>query len=144
MHKLLLELIVNAARAAGTGSRVTLTLAQRERRAVLTLSGPAADDGRPLTLLLSGSDAKGRIPKPGEGAGTGLLLAQRIVALHGGTLMMERMDGMRSIVALPLTEKDGHIAVHTSRQDYSGGFSGELVALSDLLPDSAFAFLELE
>jgi len=144
LHKLLLELVVNAARAAGKGGRLTLTLARRERRAVLTLSGPGADDGRPLTRLLSGDDTQGRIPKPGEGAGTGLLLAQRIVSLHGGTLMMERMDGMRSIVALPLAEKGGHISVHTPRRDYSGGFSPELVALSDLLPDAAFSNLELE
>jgi signal transduction histidine kinase len=144
LRKLLLELIVNAARAAGKGGRLTLTLARRERRAVLTLSGPSTDDGRPLTRLLSGDDTQGRIPKPGEGAGTGLLLAQRIVSLHGGTLMMERMDGMRSIVALPLTEKSGHLPVHTPRRDYSGGFSPELVALSDLLPDTAFAALGLE
>lgn len=144
LRKLLLELMVNAARAAGKGGRITLALARRERRAVLTLSGPGADDGRPLTRLLSGDGAEDRIPKPGEGAGTGLLLAQRVVSLHGGTLMMERMDGVRSIVALPLAEKDGHIPVRTSRQDYTGGFSAELVALSDLLPDSAFSALEVE
>lgn len=144
LRKLLLELVVNAARAAGKGGRITLALARQERRAVLTLSGPGADDGRPLTRLLSGDDTRDRIPRPGEGAGTGLVLAQRIVALHDGTLMMERMDGMRSIVALPLAEKGGHIPVRTTRRDYSGGFSPELVALSDLLPDSAFAALELE
>lgn len=144
LYKLLLELIVNAARAAGKGGQLKLTLARRDGRAVLTLSGPGTDDGRPLTLLLSGDSPQGRIPQPGEGAGTGLALAQRIVTLHGGALMMERRDGMRTIVALPLMEKGSHIPVRTPRQDYTGGFSPELVALSDLLPEHVFSALELE
>lgn len=144
LQKLLLELLVNAGRAAGKGGRVTMTLARRDNRAVLTLSGPGADDGRSLPQLLSGDADKGRIPRPGEGAGTGLVLAQHIVSLHQGTLMMERREGIHTIVALPLAQKGDRLPVRTSRHDYTGGFSPELVALSDLLPNSAFSALDVE
>ncbi len=144
LQKLLLELLVNATRAAGKGAQITLTLSKQDQRAVLTLSGPGKDDGRPLPQLLSGTTEENRLPQPGEGAGTGLILAQRIVALHEGTLMMERIGGIRTIVALPLAKKGDHLPVHATRHDYTGGFSPELVALSDLLPSSAFRALEVE
>ncbi len=144
LQKLLLELLVNAARAAGKGGQVTMALARRDSRAVLTLSGPGTDDGRPLPQLLSGETAEGRIPRPGEGAGSGLVLAQRIVSLHEGALMMERRGGIHTIVALPLAKKGEHLGVHSVRHDYTGGFSPELVALSDLLPNAAFSALDVE
>ena len=144
LQKLILELIVNAARAAGKGSSLTLSLARRGERAVLTLSGPGRDDGRPLPQLLSGSSPADRIPQPGEGAGQGLVLIQRVVALHRGTLMMERRDGIHTIVALPLAPKGASLPVHTPTHDYTGGFSPVLVALSDLLDESAFSALDIE
>ena len=144
LEKLLLELIVNAARAAGTGETITLSLFRQEQRAVLILSGPGADDSRPLPQLLSGDLSDGRIPQPNEGAGLGLALAQRIVSLHKGALMMERSRGLRTIVALPLAGKDEHIPFHSPARDYAGGVSPALVALSDLLPEHVFAHLDLE
>lgn len=144
LHKLLLELLVNAARAAGKGGHLTLTLARQDSRAILTLSGPGRDDGRPLPQLLSGDPPEGRIPQPGEGAGLGLVLAQRVICLHQGTLMMERLEGLNTIVALPLAPKDAPLAVRFHTPDYTGGFSPVLVALSDLLDASAFAHLDVE
>lgn len=139
LELLFLELIVNAARAAGKGGTVTLSLFRQERRAVVALSGPGADDGRPLPHLLSGDLPAGRIPQPGEGAGLGLSVVQRVLSLHEGTLMMERHDGLRTIVAIPLVSKEEHIPFRSPLRDYDSGFSPALVALSDLLPSSVFA-----
>ena len=144
LQKLLLELLVNAARAAGKGGKLTLSLARRDSRAVLTLSGPGQDDGRPLTQLLSGDPPENRIPQPGEGAGLGLVLAQRVVCLHQGTMMMEWRAGLSAIVALPLAAKDAPLSVRTNTPDYTGGFSPVLVSLSDLLPEDVFAHLDVE
>lgn len=144
LQKLLLELLVNAARAAGKGGQITMSLSRRDSRAVLTLAGPGKDDGRSLPQLLSGSGSEDRIPQPGEGAGTGLILAQRIVSLHTGTLMMERREGIHTIVALPLAKKGDHLRVRAPRHDYTGGFSPELIILSDLLPNAAFSALDVE
>jgi len=144
LQKLLLELLVNAARAAGKGGQLTLALARRGSRAVLTLSGPGRNDGRPLTQLLSGDPPESRIPQPGEGAGLGLVLAQRVVSLHQGTMMMEWQDGLSAIVALPLASKDAPLSVRTNTPDYTGGFSPALVSLSDLLPEASFAHLNVE
>lgn len=144
LQNLLLELMVNAARAAGKGGTVLLTLARYEERAVLTLGGPGKDDGRSLTQLLTGDTPEDRIPQPGEGAGSGLVLVQRVTALHKGVLMMERRDGVSTILALPLAPKDNALPVHTPPRDYAGGFSPALVALSDLLPDRVFSHLDVE
>lgn len=144
LQKLILELLVNAARAAGKGSKLTLALARRGERAILTLSGPGRDDGRPLPQLLSGSSPVDRIPQPGEGAGQGLVLIQHVVALHQGTLMMERRDGIHTIVALPIAPKGTSLPVRTPNHDYTGGFSPVLVALSDLLDESAFSAPDME
>ena len=145
LEKLLLELISNAAHAAPEGSTLTLTLARRDGRAMLTLSGPGnRDDGRSLVQLLAGDPPAGRIPLPGEGAGLGLALVQQIVSLHSGTLLMERRDGLRVTVALPLCPSGAPLSVRTPRTDYAGGFPPALVELADLLPDSAFAHLDVE
>lgn len=145
LEKLLLELISNAARAAQEGSTLTLTLARRDGRAMLTLSGTGGtDDGRSLVQLLAGDAPDHRIPLPGEGAGLGLALAQQVVSLHSGTLMMERRDGIRVTVALPLCPSNAPLSVRAPRVDYAGGFAPALVELSDLLPDSAFAHLDVE
>ncbi len=145
LEKLLLELIANAARAAGSDGRLTLTLARRDARAVLTLAGDGGqDDGRPLVMLLSGDAPADRIPRPGEGAGLGLALVQHIVTLHQGTLLMERRDGVHVTVAMPLCPSSAPLSVRSPRADYAGGFAPALVELSDLLPDSAFAHLDME
>lgn len=144
LQKLILELLVNAARAAPKGGRLTLSLARRDEKAILTLSGPGRDDGRPLPQLLSGDTPENRIPQPGEGAGQGLVLAQRVVSLHEGTLMMERQDGIRAIVALPLAPRGASLPMRTADHDYTGGFSPVLIGLSDLLGESAFAAIDVE
>ena len=145
LQKLLLELISNAARAAGKGGRVQVSLAQRGQQAVLTFTGDCRqDDGRPLAQLLTGSHSEDRIPMPGEGAGLGLTVAQRIVGLHGGALVMERQKGIVVTVSLPAAKHGPPLVVGAPKPDYSGGFSAELVALSDLLPDQAFARLDVE
>jgi len=67
-----------------------------------------------------------------------------VISLHQGTMMMERRDGLAAIVALPLAAKDAPLTVRANTPDYTGGFCPALVAFSDLLPEDAFAYLDVE
>ena len=144
LQKLILELIANAGRAAGRGGALRLTLARRGDRALLTLSGGGAQDGgRPLAEVLSGSAPSGRIPLAGEGSGVGLALVRHILTLHGGTLVMERQDGVSATVSLPTVKSTAPARVESPCTDYSGGLPPELTALADVLPPESFTSLEL-
>lgn len=139
LQKLLVELLGNAARAAGPGGSITLSLAKRDNRAILTLSGPdVSGSTRTLSSILACDRPAGQIPLPGEGAGLGMLLIQRVVSLHQGTLMMERQDGVNTILSLPLAPYSAPLPVRTPTVQYTTGFCPELVGLADLLPFEAF------
>ena len=74
----------------------------------------------------------------------GLALVQRIICLQDGRMVMERREGVHVSVQLPLAEPGAPVSVQTQRRDYSAGFSPVLLALSDLLPASAFSSEDLE
>ena len=144
LQKLLVELLSNAARAAGPDSSITLSLAKRDNRAILTLSGPdVSGSTRTLSSILSGDRPEGQIPLPGEGAGLGILLIQRVVSLHQGTLMMERQNGINTILSLPLAPHSAPLPMRTPTVQYVAGFCPELISLSDLLPSDAFLLDDL-
>ena len=114
-------------------------------RAVVCVSDSGQkDSGQPLGRLMAGQSAPGRVPQPEEGAGMGLALVQRIVGLHEGRMVMERQEGVCVSVQLPLAEPGAPVSVQAEREDYSAGFSPALLALSDLLPASAFFNEDLE
>lgn len=147
LQTLILELLSNSAQAAGRGGSLTLSLSHREGRALLTLSGTCTrPDNRSLSHLLIGLADQTRIPQPGEGAGLGLMLAQRIVHLHQGAIFMERREdsSVSVTVALPLAKPGVPLSVRTPSREYAGGFSPELLAFSDLLPPEAFSSADLE
>lgn len=145
LEQMLLELVANAARAAGKGGCVTLSLSRQGDRALLSVSDSGQrDGGQPLGQLMAGQAVPGRLPQPEEGAGMGLALVQRIVSLHEGRMVMERREGVCVSVQLPLAEPGAPVSVQAERRDYSAGFSPALLALSDLLPASAFSSEDLE
>lgn len=145
LEQMLLELIANAARAAGSGGCVTLALSRQGDKALVRVSDSGQrDSGQPLGQLMAGQSAPGRVPQPEEGAGMGLALVQRIVGLHEGRMVMERQEGVCVSVQLPLAEPGAPVSVQAEREDYSAGFSPALLALSDLLPASAFFNEDLE
>lgn len=144
LQKLLLELISNAARAAGQGGALHLTLSRQSQRYILTLSGnDRSDSDRPLIDLLNANDSPQRIPTPGEGAGIGLTLVQHILRLHDGVMVMERQQGVRTAISLPMVKSAPTLSVNTPHAEHNVGFPMEAVALSDLLTDDIFTHPEL-
>ena len=146
LRRLLVELLSNACKAAGEDSELTLRVEHHGDRAVLTLSGREMDGlARPLAAILSGKRAANELPMPGDGAGLGLLLVQRAVSLHQGTLMMERQkDRVCCTLSLPLAPRGTGLSFHSPTFQRNTGFCPELVALSDLLPWQAFVHTVLE
>ena len=129
LQQMLLCLISNALKAAGSGGRAGLRLAECGERAVLTVwDSGAGPDGAPAPAV--------------GGAGTGLPIARQIAALHGGALVLERRtgEGLRAIVSLPVRRPEQPPVLRTPRQatDLTGGFSRVLIELSAVLPWQAF------
>ena len=144
LQHLLLELIANAARAAGEG-RVTLTLRRQGERALLSVShnGPLADARQISALFQEGSGEA--LPLPGQGAGLGLSIARDIVSLHRGSFLVEWGQSAPSVVlSLPTGPLDGRLSVHTPVFQRNGGLDPVLTQLSDLLPAQLFGLEGLD
>lgn len=132
------HLISNAIKAAPEGEAdISLSLKKQGDQAILTVRGNGAAFS-PAVL----TDPVWNQPislQPGRGLGLGLPIAQRIAALHSGTLMVTpTKSGSQVVVSLPLSVPEGYLASSAPPQDDTGGFSMVRVILSDALPSAAF------
>lgn len=147
VRRLVLSLVSNAMKAAGEGGTVTLKLAKKRTRVVLTVSdtGPGME-GRDLGRLFGGESTAPPGRTPAEGLGLGLDAVRRIASLHGGMVMVESRpgDGLRAVVSLPIRPPEDGMGLRTPARDYTGGFSPLLVELSDALPAHLFRPEDLE
>lgn len=132
------HLLSNAIKAvAGDCGSITVSLKKQGEQGVLTVRGSGASFSpaaltdpvwnQPITL------------QPERGLGLGLPIAQRIAALHDGTLMVTpTKEGSQVVFSLPLSIPDGYLASPAPRFEDTGGFSQVRIILSDALPTSAF------
>ena len=135
IRQMLMELVSNGAKA---GKHVTLTLTQHGQRAVFTVEddGPGVDPER-ISRLFSGKEES--VPD-WRRDGVGVSIARRVAGLHGGTLVADCAPGkgLRVVASIPLGTPGGSVLKTPSSTWDRGGFSEELIALSDLLPIGAF------
>ncbi len=138
LQRMLLELISNAAKAAPDGV-VTLDLQPWRDRAVLTVTDSGSAKPVDLAVLLQGETLED-IPSPGDGAGLGLSVVQRIVALHNGTLLTRQsgQGGLAFTVSLPVGPLAANVSLSSPSVETDAGISPFLLGLADLLPDQLF------
>ena len=70
----------------------------------------------------------------------GIAIARRAATLHGGTLVADCAGGrgLRAVASIRLGPVNGAVLESARLGWDAGGFSDELVILSDLLPREAF------
>jgi signal transduction histidine kinase len=104
LQQVLSNLLTNAAKYTDPGGRITLTVATGGGHATISV----ADTGRgidPASLSVI-FDLFTRSAPDVRGFGVGLAVAQRLVALHGGTIQARSAGagrGAEFVIALPLT-----------------------------------------
>lgn len=137
LDELLYELVSNAAKAAGKGGRIDVTLARRGGNAILTVGDTGAGFPESALARLVGDAPLEPDLTPGTGAGLGLRLCRAIVETHGGLLMLESGPGAgtRCAASLPLREGQREALASPLSAD---GFDRARAALSDVLPPESF------
>lgn len=143
LRRMLMALLSNAIKAAGTGGMFGFKLSRQRGRAVITVwdQGPGLRTSD-LSHLLGGEDAKRPGLDPAEGAGLGLPSVRRTVALHGGTIFIDSHvgGGFRMVVSLPMGTPETGLPIRSRYESYaSENFSAVLMELSDVLPLSFYA-----
>ena len=135
IRQMLMELVSNGAKA---GKHVKLTLARQGDRAVFTVEddGPGIPPERLAYLFFSEEEA---VPDWRRG-GVGIAIARRAATLHGGTLVADCAEGrgLRAVASIQLGVSGGTVLESPRLGWDAGGFSDELVILSDLLPREVF------
>ena len=144
LRYMVLELIANSARAVGQG-QVHLQLKAQGSRVLLTVSDSGAPLSRRQLASLIQQDSDQNIPSAGAGAGLGLSVVRRVVALHRGTMLVEWGDGAPvTLISLPAGPLNPRATVSTSGLQRDGGLSPLLTALADVLPVRVFELAELD
>jgi signal transduction histidine kinase len=117
IQQVLLNLLTNASRHTPANTHITVRAAHQGEMVTVEVQdvGPGIPQERLERLL----DGQGR-PFARDSAGLGLLIANRLVALHGGHLRAESEPGKGSVFAfaLPCSAEGREV---TKREDTAGG-----------------------
>lgn len=134
------NIISNAVKFSPKGSCVNAVLRRRGNMLYLTVK----DGGSGVPESLRGSVHHRFRREPGiedqrYGIGLGMVLIRAAAALHGGTVLMENLDGNRLTMTIAIREnKDSFVRVPRLAVDYAGDRDHRLVELSDVLPPEAY------
>lgn len=133
---LVTHLVSNAIKAAPKGkAEVCLDLKKDGNKAILKITGNG-DAFSPAILNEPLWNQPTRL-LPGRGLGLGLPIAQRIAAIHGGTLVATRTEGRSQLVlSLPLSVPEGYLG--SPKPPVDPFYSQVRVILADALSAAAF------
>ena len=138
------NLLSNTVKFTPKGGTITAELEYTHTAAILRIhdNGEGVSPAQ-LTSAFQGYDRSCALGDPRWGAGLGLPLAEHIVRLHGGTLMLHTSEGKGTTVVLSLSLSvpgTAELQFHspTASIDYTGGYAHALVEPSNVLPLAEF------
>ena len=144
LERAVFDVLSNAVKFTPKDGLITAELEYMRGTAILRIHD--SGEGIPAEQLARAFSAYERELAPGDprwGAGFGLALAQHIVCLHGGALMLGPAPEGGTTVTLSLSlrppdPRELQLRSPLASIDYTGGYPHELVELAEVLPLSEF------
>lgn len=143
LRRAVLAILSNAVKFSAPGSDIQLSLTRARKRAVLRIAD--SGDGMDTSALAAAFHRYAQPPQPGDpriGMGFSLPMAQAVAQAHGGSLLLQQLQpsGLEVCLTLPLGAPSDALLLKSPfvHMDHTGGFSPELVELSDALPPDCF------
>ena len=132
----LTELVSNCARRRAKGGTITIALKRRDKQAMICVTDDGAAPTAREKLGLTTRGAMPLLPTTDEGAGLGLNVAETVMRLHGGAMLVSTGEGAPSVyLVLPVTERGGDsLSLRSPGPERNAGMNPYLIALADILP----------
>ena len=132
----LMELISNCARRRRQGGVLKLSLKRSGAWARICVTDDGAAPTAREKLGLTTRGAMPLLPTTDEGAGLGLNVAETVMRLHGGAMLVSTGEGAPSVyLVLPVTERGGDsLSLRSPGPERNAGMNPYLIALADILP----------
>lgn len=133
------NIISNAAKFAGKGSRVTAKLLRKGNMLYLAVQDNGSGIGQELRGTIHSRFR--RVPGLEDnrfGIGLGMVMIRAAAAAHGGTVLVDHPEGCGTRITMSIAiRQDGESVVRTNpfHVDYAGERDHSLIELSDILPN---------
>lgn len=144
LEKAIYNLVSNSLGSLPDGGLIKLNLSQNGNRIIINISdnGSGIPSDELQTLFVPFTIKNQSNP---SGLGLGLPIVREIIALHGGSIILESSNGTTVIISLPNRRVQSNELNSTiANYDFSGGFDNAFVELSDVLPKEIFSPLNID
>ncbi len=140
-ERMVWNLLSNAIKFTPKGGHVKVNLTWNGKLVILRIQdtgcGISAKDMESVYERYCHAELNAPVP---YGFGLGLPLCRNIAQRHGGGMLLSSTVGEGTTVTVSLPDERSAVErIQQPRMDYAGGFSREMVELSDALPYRAFA-----
>jgi PAS domain S-box-containing protein len=104
----ILNILLNALQAIGTGGEIEIELIKGEKAIIIAIR----NDGPPVPGEIKNKLFEPFFTTKANGTGLGLAITRKIIELHGGTLELDSVDRKTEFrLIIPIGEKDGKVSL---------------------------------
>lgn len=136
------NMISNAIKFSEKGGNIHASLVRRDKTVYISVK----DNGTGIPPQLMGNIFQRYRRQPGLedsrfGLGLGLALVRSAATVHGGTVLLDRPEGVGTRITMSIPIRQSNSSVLRSNfitVDYAGGWDHGLLELSDVLPSSLY------